>query len=158
MGTYAGIATAAAVGTAGTIKYKRDRAAARKSQQRKTNRLAAAGGLTGLAAVAAAGYFGKQAYDRKYSGQDHGLTGTEDDEEFADEVSDTPSGTKKASSGAKGKAKGKKRKQPEKTNWLLWGFLLVLGLAAIGGAVYYFLFTDEEGSEEDAVPEGGDMV
>merc|ERR1711964_441892 len=157
MGTYAGIATAAAVGTAGTIMYKRDREAARKSQQRKTNRLAAAGGLTGLAAVAAAGYFGKQAYDRKYSGQDHDLTGTEDDEEFADEVSDTPSGTKKASSGAKGKTKGK-RKQPEKTNWLLWGFLLVLGLAAIGGAVYYFLFMDEEGSEEDAVPEGEDMV
>merc|ERR1711964_827376 len=115
----------------------------RKAKQRRNYGLAAAGGF---AALAAAGYFGKQAYD-KNSGQDHEFATSS---ELADEApaSGTPSGTTKASSGTQGKIKRKKGKQTdEETNWLLWGSLLVLGLAVPGCAVLYFLVMNEEGSD-----------
>jgi len=129
--------------TVGVVKHKQAVEAARKAKQRRNYGLLAAGGL---AAVATAGYFGKQAYDRK-NAEDHEFATSS---ELADEapVSGTPSGTTKASSGAQGKTKRKKGKQTdEETPWLLIGFLIVLALAVVGGAVYYFLVMNEEGSD-----------
>merc|ERR1711900_146889 len=62
--------------------------------------------------------------------------------------------------GAPGKTKKKndKKTKAKGSMWMIWAAVIVLGLAVIGGAVYYFLFMTEEGSEEDAVPEGMDQV
>jgi len=142
--TYATIGAAGVATTVGVMKHKRAVEAVRKAKQRRNYGVAAAGGF---AALAAAGYFGKQAYDYKNSGQDHEFATSS---ELADEapVSGTPSGTTKASSGAQGKTKRKKGKQTdEETPWLLIGFLIVLALAVVGGAVYYFLVMNEEGSD-----------
>merc|ERR1711964_58789 len=105
--TYATIGAAGVATTVGVMKHKRAVEAVRKAKQRRNYGVAAAGGF---AALAAAGYFGKQAYDYKNSGQDHEFATSS---ELADEapVSGTPSGTTKASSGAQGKTKRKKGKK-----------------------------------------------
>merc|ERR1711964_458714 len=92
--------------TVGVVKHKQAVEAARKAKQRRNYGLLAAGGL---AAVATAGYFGKQAYDRK-NAEDHEFATSS---ELADEapVSGTPSGTTKASG-----AQGKKRKRGKQTD------------------------------------------
>merc|ERR1711964_879992 len=141
--TYATIATAGVATTVGVVKHKQAVEAARKAKQRRNYGLLAAGGL---AAVATAGYFGKQAYDRK-NAEDHEFATSS---ELADDapVSGTPSGTTKASSGAQGKKRKRGKQTDKETPWLLIGFLIVLALAVVGGAVYYFfLVMNEEGSD-----------
>merc|ERR1711964_118374 len=88
--TYATIATAGVATTVGVVKHKQAVEAERKRKQRRNYGLLAAGGL---AAVATAGYFGKQAYDRK-NAEDHEFATSS---ELADDapVFGTPSGTTK---------------------------------------------------------------
>jgi len=85
-------------------------------------------------------------YSRRRLSDDGELQTSKDN----DQAVGASGGKTKKKDGTKTKAKG--------SNWMIWAAVIVLGLAIIGGAVYYFLFTNEEESEEDAVPEGMDMV
>merc|ERR1711964_244866 len=103
----------------------------------------AAAGLAATGAAAFGGYKAWKTYKaRKQSGGPASEDGEQTSEKGNDPAVGAPGKTKKKN-GKKTKAKGSK--------WMIWAAVIVLGLAVIGGAVYYFLFMTEEGSEEDAV-------
>merc|ERR1711964_480645 len=144
----AGAATVAA-GVVGGVKYAEHREDKRKSDSRKKWGLAAAGvAATGVAALGL--YKGYEAYQTQ-----------QEPDEYLAEAGELQTPEKENSqavgAGSSTKKSGKKT-NTKKSNWMIWAVVIVLGLAAIGGAVYYFLFMNEEGSEEDAIPEGMDQV
>merc|ERR1712098_1027225 len=153
--TYVGLAATAAAGAFGGYKYVEHGDKTRKSKSRKKLGLAVAG----LAATAAAGfgaYKGREWYQARQNAGEA---------EFDDEDAGVPQSSGKntdapvSSSGDQSKKNKNKPKPTKKSNkWMIYGAVIVLGLAVIGGAVYYFLFMTEEGSEEDPVPEGMDQV
>merc|ERR1711964_813311 len=139
---------------AGRHKYKLNAAKKRKTEIR--NNWAKAG--AGLAATGAAAFGGYKAWEA-YKGykarqQPGGQPASEDGELQTSEKENNQA------VGAPGKSKKKndKKTKAKGSMWMIWAAVIVLGLAVIGGAVYYFLFMTEEGSEEDAVPEGMDQV
>lgn len=146
---YAAGAATVAAGVVGGFKYAEHREDQRKSESNKKLALAAAG----LAATGVAAYGGYKAWEA-YQAQ-------QEPDEYFDEAGETQTPEKENSqavgAGSSTKKSGKTTNS-KKSNWMIWAFVIVLGLAAIGGAVYYFLFLNEEGSEEDPVPEGMDQV
>merc|ERR1712098_439392 len=154
--TYVGLAGAAAAGAFGGYKYVEHGDKTRKSKSRKKLGLAVAG----LAATAAAGfgaYKGREWYQARQNAGEA---------EFDDEDAGVPQSSGKntdapvGSSGDQSKKNNNGKPKPKKKSnkWMIWAAVIVLGLAVIGGALYYFLFMTEEGSEGDPVPEGMDQV
>jgi len=146
---YAAGAATVAAGVVGGLKYAEHREDQRKSDSRKKWGLAAAGvAATGVAALGL--YKGYEAYQ----------TQQEPDEYLAEagELQTPEKENSQAVGAGSSTKKSGKTTNTKKSNWMIWAVVIVLGLAAIGGAVYYFLFMNEEGSEEDAVPEGMDQV
>jgi len=144
----AGAATVAA-GVVGGFKYAEHREDKRKSDSRKKWGLAAAGvAATGVAALGL--YKGYEAYQTQQEPDEYLAEAGELQTPEKENSQAVGAGSSTKKSGKTTKAKG--------SNWMIWAVVIVLGLAAIGGAVYYFLFMNEEGSEEDAVPEGMDQV
>merc|ERR1711964_619634 len=146
-GKVAYVAGAATV--VGGFKYAEHREDKRKSDSRKKLGLAAAGvAATGVAALGL--YKGYEAYQAQ-----------QEPDEYSAEAGELQTPEKENSqavgAGSSTKKSGKTT-NTKKSNWMIWAVVIVLGLAAIGGAVYYFLFMNEEGSEEDAIPEGMDQV
>merc|ERR1711964_238237 len=113
------------------------------------------GGLVAAAAVAAVGT--KYAYDHYQDKQQLSESDFEEEEDFSTSQKDG-SKASVASNPSKGGTSKTKSTKAKRSNWMIWAVVIVLGLAAIGGAVYYFLLMNEEGSEEDIVPEGMDQV
>merc|ERR1711964_955905 len=146
----AAVGAAAAVGVAGRHKYKKYAEMERKRKIRENWGKAglAAAGLAATGAAAFGGYKAWEAY--KARKQPDGQPASEETSEKETDQAVGAPGKSKKKNGKKTKAKG--------SMWMIWAAVIVLGLAVIGGAVYYFLFMTEEGSEEDAVPEGMDQV
>merc|ERR1711964_489944 len=138
---------------AGRHKYKLNAAKKRKTEIR--NNWAKAG--AGLAATGAAAFGGYKAWEA-YKGykarqQPGGQPASEGELQTSEKENDQAVGAP-----GKSKKKNDKKTKAKGSKWMIWAAVIVLGLAVIGGAVYYFLFMTEEGSEEDAVPEGMDQV
>merc|ERR1711964_390562 len=104
----------------------------------------------GLAATGAAAFGGYKAWEAYKARQQPG--GQPASEETSEKETDQAVGAP-----VKSKKKNDKKTKAKGSMWMIWAAVIVLGLAVIGGAVYYFLFMTEEGSEEDAVPEGMDQ-
>merc|ERR1711964_3317 len=152
-----GYATAATVvvGLAVTADRMRNKHAKEERDSAFKTKCAVGAGLVAAAAVAAVGT--KYAYDKYQDKQQPSESDFEEEEDFSTSQKD---GSKASvvSNPSKGGTSKTKSTKAKGSNWMIWAVVIVLGLAAIGGAVYYFLFMNEEGSEEDAVPEGMDQV
>merc|ERR1712098_671476 len=154
---YGTVAATAAAGVVGGFKYAEHREGQRKSSSHKKLGLAVAG-LAAAGATAFGAYKGHEWYQAKQNAGEG--------EMFDDEETGAPQSSGKNSdpapvsaSGDQSKKNKNKPKPTKKSNkWMIWAAVIVLALAVIGGAVYYFLFMTEEGSEEDPVPEGMDQV
>merc|ERR1711964_571235 len=109
----------------------------------------------GLAATGAAVFGGYKAWEAYKARQQPGGQPASGDGEL--QASEKENGQAVGAPGKSKKKNGKKTKA-KGSMWMIWAAVIVLGLAVIGGAVYYFLFMTEAGSEEDAVPEGMDQV
>merc|ERR1711964_183958 len=123
----AGAATVAAT-VVGGLKYAEHRENERTSDSRKKLALAAAG----VAATGAAAY-------GLYKGYEAYQTPQEPDE-YLDEAGE-PQTPEKENSQAVGAGSSTKKSgkttNAKKSNWIIWAVVIVIGLAAIGGAVYY---------------------
>lgn len=130
----------------GGLKYAEHRENERTSDSRKKLALAAAGvAATGAAAYGV--YKGCEAYQTQQEPGEYLAEAGESQTPEKDHSQAVGAGSSTKKSGKTTKAKG--------SNWMIWAFVIVLGLAAIGG--YYFLFMNEEGYMYP-VPEGMDQV
>jgi len=142
----AGAATVAAT-VVGGLKYAEHRENERTSDSRKKLALAAAAGVAATGAAAYGVHKGWEAYQTQQEPDEYLAEAGELQTPEKENSQAVGAGSSTKKSGKTTKAKG--------SNWMIWAFVIVLGLAAIGG--YYFLFMNEEGYMYP-VPEGMDQV